>query len=450
VNTAPRPPQAVPLDLRFEPQPPLIYLGASFVVFIAVLFQYVGTNPLSGGEVDLVQLSAGGNIVNQVGRIGLFVIAVPFFLLGARQTLTLIEAAAPLLAVYLWLSLTILWSDHPAITLRRLIGDGLLLFMLLAVIPNSAGARHLFWSLVAGLAAIILLNWMSIALFPALTESPAGTRGIYSDKNTAGSVALVACVSLGGACFTATDWRKRAILFVLWLLALAFLYKTESKTSQGVAILILTGFPIVYLMFTRSTANGVMIAVGSLVAVALAVMAVATFDLSREWVLTAIFGDPTLTQRTVIWSALLQNLEQRPILGSGWAAFWDIGNELNPINAPANSFVRDATVINTAHNGYIDIVLQAGVIGLLLKLLVIARLIYVYAGLVIDDEPALPDRRAFATLLACALAVAVNNMTESIIFRAGDPFSFTFQMIYLIGEFARLQTDRWAVAPQFR
>lgn len=450
MSTAPRLPAAIPLDLQVEQPAPLLRLAAGFVVFIAFLFQYVGTNPLSGGDVDLVQMSAGGNIVNQAGRIGLFLLAVPFFLLGARQTLTLLKAAAPLLAVYLWLALTVLWSDYPAITVRRLIGEGLLLFVLFAVVPNSAGARQLLWSLVAALAAVILVNWISIALFPALTESPIGTRGIYTNKNTAGSVALVACVVLGGTCFVATDWRKRALLLVLWLLAVAFLYKTESKTSLGVAILILAGFPIVYLLFTRSRASGVLIAVASVVGVALAVVLVAAFDLSREWVLTAVFGDPTLTQRTTIWSALLQNLWERPILGVGWAAFWDVGNELNPINAPANAFFRDAALINTAHNGYIDMMLQAGIIGLLLKLLLIARLIFVYAGLVVRPELPLQDRRTLAALMAVALAMIVNNLTESMIFRAGDPFSFTFQMIYLIGECARLQADRWVVAPQFR
>jgi O-antigen ligase len=450
MSTAPRPPQAIPLGLQVDPPRPLLRLAAGFVIFLAALFQYVGTNPLSGGHLDIVKLSASGNVVNQLGRIGFFVLAVPFFLLGARQTLTLLKAAAPLLALYLWLALTVLWSEYPAFTIRRLIGDGLLLFMLFAVVPNSAGARHLFWSLAAALAAVILLNWISIALFPALTESPIGTRGIYTNKNTAGSVALVACVVLGGACFIATDWRNRAVLSVFWLLAMAFLYKTESKTSQGVAILILAGFPIVYLLFSRSRANGVLIAAATVVGVALAVVLVAAFDLSREWVLTTIFGDPTLTQRTIIWSALLQNLQQRPILGAGWAAFWDVGNELNPINAPANTFFRDAAVINTAHNGYIDMMLQAGIIGLLLKLFVIARLIYVYAGLVVRPELALPDRRALAALMALALAVALNDLTESMIFRAGDPFSFTFQMIYLIGECARLQSDRRVAVPPFR
>jgi O-antigen ligase len=342
----------------------------------------------------------------------------------------------------------VLWSDYPAITLRRLIGEGLLLLMLFAVIPNSPGMRQLFWSLAAALSAVILLNWISIALFPALAESPAGTRGIYSNKNSAGSVAMVACVVLGGACFVATDWRKRAFLFVLWLLAAAFLYKTESKTSQGATLLILAGFPIVYLMFTRSRANGVMIAVASLVAVAVVVMLVAAFDLSREWVLTAIFGDPTLTQRTTIWSALLQNLRERPLLGVGWAAFWDVGEKFNPINAPENAFFRDASLINTAHNGYIDMMLQTGLIGLTLKLLVIARMMYVYAGLVVRPGLALPDRRAFAALMACALAAVVNNMTESIIFRPGDPFGFTFQMIYLIGEYARVRSAQWVAAQQ--
>lgn len=63
--------------------------------------------------------------------------------------------------------------------------------------------------------------------------------------------------------------------------------------------------------------------------------------------------DLTLTGRTEIWAGLLPDVMRNPILGSGMGSFW-------------TSMTRNLHDIGEAHNGYLDVLLDFGVVGLLL------------------------------------------------------------------------------------
>lgn len=61
--------------------------------------------------------------------------------------------------------------------------------------------------------------------------------------------------------------------------------------------------------------------------------------------------DQTLTGRTEIWAMLIPYAMNKLILGHGFSSFWN--DELR------------ATIYSTAHNGYLDIILSIGIIGLI-------------------------------------------------------------------------------------
>lgn len=69
----------------------------------------------------------------------------------------------------------------------------------------------------------------------------------------------------------------------------------------------------------------------------------------------------TLTERTVIWSAIIPYAEQKLFLGYGFASFWttSLRNQIS----------------SHAHNGYLDAILDVGIIGLLLYVLFISIVI---------------------------------------------------------------------------
>jgi exopolysaccharide production protein ExoQ len=73
----------------------------------------------------------------------------------------------------------------------------------------------------------------------------------------------------------------------------------------------------------------------------------------------AVGKDPTLTDRTKIWAFLL-NMHTNPLLGTGYESFW-MGSRLQ-------SFWQTAGLghLNEAHNGYLEIYLNLGLIGLFL------------------------------------------------------------------------------------
>jgi O-antigen ligase len=73
----------------------------------------------------------------------------------------------------------------------------------------------------------------------------------------------------------------------------------------------------------------------------------------------AVGKDPTLTDRTKIWAFLL-SMHINPLLGAGYESFW-LGPRLQ-------WFWNNAGLghINEAHNGYLEVYLNLGIIGLLL------------------------------------------------------------------------------------
>lgn len=76
----------------------------------------------------------------------------------------------------------------------------------------------------------------------------------------------------------------------------------------------------------------------------------------------AVGKDPTFTDRTKIWTLLL-SMHTNPIVGAGYESFW-LGPRLEWFRQ--NSGLGD---INEAHNGYLEVYLQLGLVGLSLLIL---------------------------------------------------------------------------------
>ena len=111
---------------------------------------------------------------------------------------------------------------------------------------------------------------------------------------------------------------------------------------------------------------------------------------------------------------------------------------LNPLKyAPWDAFYMDAQVINTAHNGYLDQLLQTGVVGFSLGVLAIVRCVAALWSAAVrtrDEE----ERLALLGLTCLAICLILNNFLESYLFRSGDGMGYLFFLIMLQAEQARL------------
>lgn len=79
------------------------------------------------------------------------------------------------------------------------------------------------------------------------------------------------------------------------------------------------------------------------------------------------FGkSPDMTGRSKIWKLVLGLIQQRPVQGWGWISYWMPG-----VKPYAGLVMIDHVPYYQAHNGYLDMWLQLGAIGLLLLLALI-------------------------------------------------------------------------------
>src|SRR3984893_16756181 len=85
------------------------------------------------------------------------------------------------------------------------------------------------------------------------------------------------------------------------------------------------------------------------------------FDINGD-LAGAVGRDPTLTGRSNIWKAVLST-NTNPLIGTGYESFW-LGPRLNHVWQLAGQ-------VNEAHNGYLEIYLTLGLVGVFLLFLFI-------------------------------------------------------------------------------
>jgi O-antigen ligase len=130
-----------------------------------------------------------------------------------------------------------------------------------------------------------------------------------------------------------------------------------------------------------------------------------------------VYGDSTLTGRSIIWEFADYEIGRSPFLGWGYQSFWLVPGSPS-IEAPG--WVK---MMPNAHNGYYDTMLEMGYIGLgFLVVFIIATLHGV--GRVADREPA----RAWL-VLSLALFVIVWNFFESLWMRG---FEFLWVLFIIL------------------
>lgn len=182
---------------------------------------------------------------------------------------------------------------------------------------------------------------------------PGAWRGVFINKNTFGLVAALSCVSM--FFLLLVNGAPRFWIVLGMITSLAALLLSESLTSLLSTVCVFIVLVLVEVA-RRVSEPGSAIALAGLT-VCLAILLVS----SADTVLALGGRDPTLTGRTLIWQEAWDLFQQRPLLGYGYGAFWSDNSEPASIIQEA---IRWRT--QTTHSGYLDLLLEFGVAGLLL------------------------------------------------------------------------------------
>ncbi|MFC5390967.1 O-antigen ligase family protein [Brevundimonas bullata] len=245
------------------------------------------------------------------------------------------------------------WSIDPSMTGRRVIA--MVISGSFAMYLGTSFHGHCLPRLLTHCAFIMgLLSILMVFAVPSIgvhQDVNAGMwRGIWYEKNQMGMV--MAAGGTAAAAWAASEDRRWKTPLLTILLCILLVLAARSKTSL---LCIMLGVGMVGALWTLKRG-------GPALAVAAVWMGVVggaagwwlwTYE-SAE-ILAALGKDPSLTGRTGIWDALFVKIAERPWTGYGYNAFWGLDSE------PA-LWVRYQTgwVVPSAHNGWIDLLVQLG------------------------------------------------------------------------------------------
>jgi exopolysaccharide production protein ExoQ len=327
-----------------------------------------------------------------------------------------------LMAFFIYALISIVWSDFPLIAAKRwikILGHPMMVLIVLTEPYPLEAMKRLFKRLAF---ALVPLSICFIKYFPSLGRGfdpwtgEAVNGGVAVNKNELGCTCMIFGMFFFWNILQALkiqDRRARrkevmlnGAIFVLngWLLV-----KASSATSLAMMILGILIIWVVGLKFVNRRYVG-----AYLVTAILLFAATEPFLGIYSTVVKGLGRNLTLTGRTELWAAVLE-LQKNPLLGTGFESFW-LGQRLDELWkvfwwCPLQ-----------AHNGYIEIYLNLGLVGIFLYL-------GQFLGTFQKIQRDLLQRFEFARLrLAFLLAIIVYNYTEA----AFDNLSFVWTMFFLI------------------
>lgn len=267
------------------------------------------------------------------------------------------------------------WSIDPATTGRRVMA-----MAITGVFAVYLGSRFRGAALPRLLTHAALLmaigSLVMVFAFPAIGvhhDVNAGLwRGLWYEKNQMGIVMVAG--SIAAAATLASGDPRRLVPFLTLALTTLLVLATQSKTSL---LCLMLGVGVVGGLWTLRKGGAAFAVVMVWLGVVVAAFAAWAWSAHSVEILEALGKDPSLTGRTNIWASLMRRVAERPWTGYGYNAFW--GRE----SVPA-AFVRQETgwTVPSAHNGWIDVLVQLGwpgaiLVGTLTALTVLITLVRV-------------------------------------------------------------------------
>jgi O-antigen ligase len=352
---------------------PLVWLwlssSRSVTEWVAVLG--LGSSP----TVDRATRYMEGSPLDRNVVIVMMIAAIVVLVRRARFV-PVLKANLPVIAFIAYGGMSALWSDFPDVTIRRwfkAVGCLLMITVVLTERDRNAAIRRLFiW---AGFL-LIPLSILLIKYYPAIGQANLivdistwvlSPVGVTTHKNSLGGISQIFGIAFLWHFIAAYRNRElvnrtrhliahgMALAMVAWLFVQASSMTALSCFLLAAALLIATSI--------RAIARRKWLVHSLVAALVLVPFAVLFLGIGTS-VLEGMGRDSTLTGRTEIWPRVIA-LVNNPILGTGFESFW-LGDRLETMH-------RYQLSLNETHNGFLEIWVSLGWIGVILLVTMIVR-----------------------------------------------------------------------------
>jgi exopolysaccharide production protein ExoQ len=381
-----------------------------FLSMMGVILGMLSPN-LSDTDLDVVGTGAHYPVIAVEAIVYGFLIIR--FLLNPQHYLRAIarmQTLVPLLAICV---LSAAWANNPSLSLRH---SAALVFTCMVAIMLGADFElpeiiRMFSIASTIHIALVVIYFVGARHLLYSPTDPLSLKGLTTHKNVFGFNMALAILA-----YSLVPFRR--LSFLRWpLTALAFTMLLLSRSS-GSLVATISAFAVIPFLFAARF-RGIQ-RIPLLMISGIGAAGLATFVAVNQAMLPGLFSkDATLTGRTDLWALIRVAISQRPLFGYGFDSFWQglRGDSLNII-------LGVGWLVPTAHNGYYDLVLGIGYVGVLCFL-------PVFFQTIARDLRYLTLEKTSARLFPIAFLAfwMVYNLNESaLVTRSGIPFLLFISM----------------------
>ena len=365
------------------------------LLFCLGVFQADLTSKGGMMEADFSQRMAnksGGNFIKQLFWISFFLFYISrFFLVNSLASKELGKKLFWLLVLPSVALVSAIWAEQSSYVIKRSFFQLCFIFTVCLSFYYSYHRGGLYRSVVVAVCVVFLLTLISIALGAGFT--PSGALSAYVAGKNVNAINLIVLIALVTFLIVHMGARKELLWMTFGLMALLIL--TKSKTNIFIACLF---FFLVWLRPVFSTPVVLSLFTGAVML--FVVVPLVTLTLNFEWNPGMSLEPDALTGRGFIWDTLYFDIKtfDKVLLGYGYGGYFGTGSI--PFYFDDDfSFIKRIT---TAHNGYLELILQ---LGYILTLFVLCFIAYLIKGF------------SYGWQVSAMAIPIIHNLTESSIFR---------------------------------
>ncbi len=306
--------------------------------------QEISANPIGGAIVD--------PLLNALSYAILFYLILchwkGFFYVGSKGILQLLLLALILFSIF--------WSADMGSTLTYL--KGLIRIYLLAIylaMRYTIREQMRFIAIALGTSAVLSIVLSPIPSFGGIHKAPelAGMwSGIFGHKNELG---YMMAWSAGVSSHLALSMNRfRWLLWAIFGVSVCLIILSRSTTSLMILITMILLLPFYRIIQkTNYKLQVIMVSFALLLLISISMLLLGNV----ESVVGASGKDLTLSGRTDLWEFIFAKIFERPWFGYGFYGFWD--------SSVAESLRRQHPWASNAHNGFLEMTLELGIVGFL-------------------------------------------------------------------------------------
>lgn len=307
------------------------------------------------------------NPVNQVYYSFIFILSVIAIIPHYKSFFYWLNREKFILFFLIWAGVTVLIAINPFVAFKRYFQYITTSLVFISFFLNFSNEKLLLNILKYLFSTYLVITLIICVLIPDAKDPAFNTwRGLHATKNNLGQHAAIIIIFFTFQYVSSFSRLNKLYNIFFVLLSIILLIGSVSMTN----IVLINVFAIFFFLLSSKKILNI-IGIGynfviSLIVVYSIIIGV-TLILYPE-IFNIFFDitgkDPTLTGRTDIWLLLLSQNTNNLITGVGFQSFW-IPEKLSKLT------LFQYWLPNQSHNGYLDIILEIGIVGLILFLLVI-------------------------------------------------------------------------------